>query len=343
LKEALGLLFIYLLAGCKSPTDPASDRKTIESNIIVNASNHFVDDSSVVGTLGVIQIVEVVPESRVSLSMTFVKDTQDSINFPAGLDDTGISSIPRPFWMGGTEVTNGALALVYKWALANNKLSTTVSDHNGVDSSNVKYGGQTLLDLSDGDCRITYDKESAFSVESGYEFYPVTNLSWGGAVMFCNWLTEMRDGNTDNVVYYGWNESEFQHENWDYNGTGSDLTKNGYRLPTSPEWEYSARYLGTNSPASGSPNLNTEYIARNTNGGNSSLATGYYWTPGDYASGAINDCNNSSDTGNVAAYSGNSSSAQVSGSKDCNVLDLHDMSGNLSEWLNNQGKYRGGS
>ena len=36
-------------------------------------------------------------------------------------------------------------------------------------------------------------------MESRYENNPVTNITWCGAVKFCNWQTEIRGGNTDNV------------------------------------------------------------------------------------------------------------------------------------------------
>ena len=82
----------------------------------------------------------------------------------------------------------------------------TGGEHNEVSSSTVKYGGQELLNL-DGPAahvKISYDEGSdTFLVDSGYEDYPVVYVSWYGPIMFCNWLTEMRDGNSDNVVYTG--------------------------------------------------------------------------------------------------------------------------------------------
>lgn len=84
------------------------------------------------------------------------------------------------------------------------------------------------------------------------------------------------------------------------------LTGRTFRLPTEAEWEYAAR------------------------GGNQSH--GYYYA-------------GSNTIGNVAWYSGNSSSqTHPVGTKSPNELGLYDMSGNVKEWCNDwYGSYSGGS
>ena len=90
--------------------------------------------------------------------------------------------------------------------------------------------------------------------------------------MVYNWLTEMRDGNTDNVVYEwvdnGDGEGIASDGIWQEDETDENTALNGYRLPSSGEWEYAACYRGTDT-------VNT--------------VSGYsdpYFTQGDSASGA---------------------------------------------------------
>lgn len=238
------------------------------------------------------------------------------------------ATLTRKFFMSETTVTNALMAEVLQWAYNNGKFSTTVSNHNGLDATTAKYGGQQLLDLDDADIKIHYSCGS-FTVDTGYENYPAVCVTWYGAVMFCNWLTEMTDGDTTNVVYTGIDTS------WDHLETVEDAGRTGYRLPSSEEWEYTARYIGTTAPTT--ENLASEYIARNHNSGNANLTAGYYWTPADYASGSDKDRIYDTYIRLVGWYfmdpdMGGSDRLMPVARKRANQLGIYDMSGNVYEW-----------
>ncbi|HAK47366.1 MAG TPA: hypothetical protein DCO79_15785, partial [Spirochaeta sp.] len=81
----------------------------------------------------------------------------------------------------------------------------------------------------------------------------------------------------------------------------------------------------------------TDYIATNFNDGHNYLTNGYYWTPADYASGAIRNYENETETRIVGWYQGDldmggSSTLMPVEQKNAGQLGLYDMSGNVWEW-----------
>ncbi len=123
------------------------------------------------------------------------------------------------FYMGKYEVTNQEVVDVFTRGIESGALF--------VDSTTVKnnYGNkQELLDLDDDECQIVYSR-GGLAVQPGKENNPVIEISWYGAVVFCNLLSEIR----------GYDPA------YDLSDWSCDFTVNGYRLPTEAEWEYAAK------------------------------------------------------------------------------------------------------
>ncbi|MBN2435163.1 MAG: formylglycine-generating enzyme family protein [Spirochaetes bacterium] len=258
-----------------------------------------------------------------------------SATFPIGETDVDTATINKKFFMSETTVTNAVFKEVLQWAYDNGKFSTTSGAHNELTAANVKYGGQILIDLAGSyeeptgvfhNCNIAFEESTGtFSVVSGFEDHPVVYVSWYGSVMFCNWLTEMRDGNTGNVVYTGIDTT------WTHDETVEEAGRNGYRLPSSNEFEYAARYRGAET-------VNT--VSGTIEGTDFSAMT-IKWTKGDSASGAIANYNDESANRAVAWYwqdpeMGANSRLMVVKGKLPNTLGLYDMSGNVLEWCFDQ-------
>ncbi len=139
---------------------------------------------------------------------------------------------------------------------------------------------------------VTSANPSYFNSGADAPTRPVEQVTWYDAVEFCNKLSVI-DGFSPVYMITGRTP-----------GSGfpitsatvtPDMTKNGYRLPTEAEWEYTAR------------------------GGNGS--------PGGYSYSGSNDI------GTVAWYMDNSGErTHTVGLKAANGLGLYDMCGNLHEW-----------
>ena len=132
--------------------------------------------------------------------------------------------------------------------------------------------------------------------------HPVEKVSWFDCIQFCNQLSE-KEG-LQPVYHVSGAEVSC---NWD---------ASGYRLPTEVEWEYAARSSGNIPTAKARPEGGT---------------VGWDAARGEQKS-TLYAGSNTSDS--VAWYSTNSEkSTQPVGEKEPNAFGLHDMAGNVWEWV----------
>ena len=233
--------------------------------------------------------------------MVRVGERDTDYTIPTGTGDWGTATVTGGYLMATTQTSYALWFEVRTWA-----------EEHGYHFQNQGSEGS---------------RGTAGAAPTENRLHPVTEVSWRDVIVWLNAFSEMKG--FDPV--YRDDKNRVIHDSRDANADVVDAAiqtaNNGYRLPTSHEWEMAARWKDDTESTDGSI-----------------LVGGRYWTPGNYASGASGPAWNPTDeeaTRAVAWYvdaPGGDLTKPV-GQLLPNHLGIYDMSGNVWEWTYTSSRY----
>ncbi len=133
-----------------------------------------------------------------------------------------------PYQIGRFEVTNRQYADALNWANRSGYLRN--GDGFAYGGGDVYASGVVVLDIESGNSQITFT-EGRFApiIRDAHPMatHPVVEVSWYGAICFCNWLSEIHG------LQLCYDQTTWQRY---------EPVRNGFRLPTEAEWEHAAAW-----------------------------------------------------------------------------------------------------
>ncbi len=228
-----------------------------------------------------------------ALFMNFISDGDFWMGDTRFISDEGGPLKPQhhitltyDFYMQRLEVTNAG----FLEFLNDNPVTTT-----------GWMNGHQLVNMGNESCEFAHVGGAFQLVNAGKANYPVHNVSWWGAIEYCNWMS--REYNLDEA----YNVTTGQLITSDSRDPRSITQVEGFRLPTEAEWEYAAR---------GAEN---DYLTPRDflyAGGNTLDSFGWYRS-------------NCYEPDYPIFFGGGT---HLGGGKNPNEKGLFDMSGNVEEW-----------